>query len=646
MGPRGFVLVVLLASSAGATGIRSQLGKSRGYPLSNSASAPAVIDYFFSLLTSSFPSSDSNFCSTYSGEMTGNYFCFDGDGTGSTGETVSATGTTIGGSSRPLCPGGSDCDLVATTYLVPGTTTLGTAARAAPAGDFSTCVMMQVETEGSFFIGQDDSTSGTQRGWYIAIGATSVTWLISKNSTTSTSGAGTTAADTIVPGAWHLVCMTYDFVSTGTNNVLRGYIDGTQYYSSTTAVGPVQAGISQQILLGRRTNAGNVGGHVRYAFLTDKVLDPATITAMDASLRPKLKSDQGDAIAFASTASLRHMGQAAAEGTLSVIPPNVPRVNARGLYIEGSRTNLVIRSQEFENAAWTAVNMTVNANTANSLGPVGMNTAEEFLDISGDGSGYVQSTGFVPGQTTGTASVYLKELTSDYATEGRGNGVGLEIYDTTAGASRTNCGITVPMPIVAGDTWSRYVCSVSGLTAANTHVLRIYTGIGGYAHPIYVWGAQFEAPLGSFASSYYPTTTASAIRATESATWTSPTSIASAGCISATVTFGTVFGGSLVSNGTEMMMGTNSSTTVRINDGTNTVTATVPDLSGRTVNIRTYWSGTTMGVVADGVSASGTFDGAFSATGTMRIGATTGAAGFAYASIRKLKVGSSATGCQ
>lgn len=604
----------------------------------NDGSTP-IVDSYFSMLTSGLASSDSNLCSTYSSEMTGTSFCYDADGSGSTGTAV--VGTVTSASSFRMCPNGDDCDAISTTKLEDGDGYL-TAGTTSPAGDFSACWFGNTFNETPFLIAKDDG--GGTRGWYIAIATTGLTFAVNKSNASGTAvTAGT--ADSIIPGAFHLVCMTYDFVTDGTS-VIRGYLDGAAIGTpSTTAVGPVQSS-ALNVYVGRRNSSvapNFLQGHVRYVFFTEKVLSAATITNIDASLRPRVKGDLNEAITFSQALNVRYgLFETPGETFLGLLTTGMPIVTGLGVLLEGARTNLVIRANEFDTGWSTAggLGLTVSANAGES--PTGVFDAE-FIQSNvggGDGNEYLQSTALVPGQTTGTASVWIKNSNSGELAQ-------VVVRDTTAGIDRATC-----TGFALSSNWTRFSCNATGLTSGNNHVLRIFPGsVSGpiSVDGVYMWGAQFEAPLANFMTSNTTTTTASVARPNAAMTWSNATDISTAGCATVTATFGqsAQFGGSLISNGTEMIIGTTNSTTIRINDGTNSVTATVPDMTGRTVKLKASWSGSTMKImsITDGVSSTGTFDGSFSSTATMHAGRTSAASGYGNAWLRYIKLGTKTAGC-
>ena len=82
----------------------------------------------------------------------------------------------------------------------------------------------------------------------------------------------------------------------------------------------------------------------------------------------------------------------------------------RGVLIEGSRTNLLLQSQTFDNAGWAKVNSTVTANSA--AAPDGTTTADTLTEGAVTDEHYAaQAVTKAATATTYTASVYAKSST-------------------------------------------------------------------------------------------------------------------------------------------------------------------------------------------------------------------------------------------
>ena len=195
-----------------------------------------------------------------------------------------------------------------------------------------------------------------------------------------------------------------------------------------------------------------------------------------------------------------------------------------GLLIEEQRTNLLLQSEEFDNAAWAKSNVTVTANA--TVAPDGTTTADKLVENTATAFHYVLPAASVS-VTSGTLIT-----TSVYAKAAERTGLGLFPYSSAAGArfNLTNgtiisqeAGVTASI-INAGNGW--YRCSASITAPAGSAAPWIlplgpsnatnYTG-NGYSG-LFIWGAQVEA--GAFATSYIPTVASQVTRAADVAVMT------------------------------------------------------------------------------------------------------------------------------
>jgi hypothetical protein len=184
-------------------------------------------------------------------------------------------------------------------------------------------------------------------------------------------------------------------------------------------------------------------------------------------------------------------------GLIESVASNVPRLDytngsCPSILVEPQRTNLALRSEEFNNASWfkTTTTVTSNATTA----PDGLLTADKLAGTGADSSALQGVT--VLASTNYVFSVYL-----------RGDAPGtvrIAMLSSAFGTiASTNINYTTE--------WQRFTISALNPVAN----LTIYATIGGGAsfgigEEIYAWGAQLEA--GSYATSYIPTTSASVTR--------------------------------------------------------------------------------------------------------------------------------------
>jgi hypothetical protein len=199
-----------------------------------------------------------------------------------------------------------------------------------------------------------------------------------------------------------------------------------------------------------------------------------------------------------------------------------------GLMMEIDRTNLVLQSEDFNNAAWIRSASTVTVNT--NIAPNGTQTADTWIPDSGRTSGLpgvlrqdialADSTSYsfsMYVKTAGITSCNLQFFDKALAFSGTKN---LNLTTGVLSGSDTNCTSSVQ---AVGNGWYRLVCAgVNSGTGVNTPSVRLVAPAdaqtaNGFAG-IFVWGAQLEA--GSFATSYIATTTGTQLRNADTAAMT------------------------------------------------------------------------------------------------------------------------------
>jgi len=219
-----------------------------------------------------------------------------------------------------------------------------------------------------------------------------------------------------------------------------------------------------------------------------------------------------------------------ASGVIEAVASNVPRLDYSGgatcprLLLEPQRTNLALYSEEFKNAFWLKGNgSTVSANATTS--PDGTLSADKHVSAN---NGVAFALGWtnasVVSGTVYTFSVYLKRSEVRFV-QLRNNISGNLFcnFDLELGVAGTpSAGLTASISN-AGSGWYRCVITAtSGGTATAGFLMNMAnsitdglapTYIGNGVNGYFVWGAQVE--VGSFASSYIPTTTATVTRLAE-----------------------------------------------------------------------------------------------------------------------------------
>lgn len=188
-----------------------------------------------------------------------------------------------------------------------------------------------------------------------------------------------------------------------------------------------------------------------------------------------------------------------AEGDLVYCGNNLPRVEpdstgTLGFRVEGTRNNNILRSAEFNNAAWTN-SVTVTANSATA--PDGTLTADTLDDTSGGASQSSSQAYISVGALYFVGSVYVK-AGSLSAVRVRVSGSGGGVNTCTASGLSTT-------------TWTRAKC---GATLTTNATITILPGTADAdTGTVYVWGAQLETSTSDDVNtSYVPTVAAVATR--------------------------------------------------------------------------------------------------------------------------------------
>jgi hypothetical protein len=198
----------------------------------------------------------------------------------------------------------------------------------------------------------------------------------------------------------------------------------------------------------------------------------------------------------------------------------------KGLLIEEQRTQLLLRSEEFDNAAWSKTALTVTANAA--VSPDGSATADKLIPTTATTtSRFVNADLSITVSLVYTQSVYAKAAGYSVLqiTGSTGFGTVHQNFDLDAGTlGGTNGGTATITPV--GNGWFRctYTLPATSTTPAgrmlfaivpnaNSGRLAEFTGDG--VSGAFLWGAQLE--VGSFATSYIPSVASQVTRAADNA---------------------------------------------------------------------------------------------------------------------------------
>jgi flagellin-like hook-associated protein FlgL len=190
----------------------------------------------------------------------------------------------------------------------------------------------------------------------------------------------------------------------------------------------------------------------------------------------------------------------------------------RGYRVRTPRTNLLLRSEEFDNAYWTKVRLNTTGtppwvNVA--VAPDGTTTAEKMIENTENGAHIFSRTFGIPSAGTYVLSIHAKQ--SERTRIGIGNTTSghYAIFDTSNGSVVQASQSTVSggkLEQAYSNGWYRFSCVITVTAATSVGVLLVssgttisYTGDG--TSGIFIWGAQLE--VGNTATPYIQTTSAS-----------------------------------------------------------------------------------------------------------------------------------------
>ncbi len=237
-------------------------------------------------------------------------------------------------------------------------------------------------------------------------------------------------------------------------------------------------------------------------------------------------------ITFSRTSAATYVNSA---GNVVSAPAGTPRFDydpatlaPKGLLIESQRTNLLLRSEEFDNASWVKNNATITANSV--ISPDGLNTADKLVESSDTSN----KTHFV--RQNVTVSIGLAYTFSVFVKAGERDQVGIQYFDGTTikypifslvdGSKLVDNGIGNSWSAKEfGNGWWRFSITTTSATTSAQLYVHAASGstnnyIGDGSSGIYIWGAQFEA--GAFATSYIPTVASQVTRTADVAAIVAP----------------------------------------------------------------------------------------------------------------------------
>jgi len=222
------------------------------------------------------------------------------------------------------------------------------------------------------------------------------------------------------------------------------------------------------------------------------------------------------------------------DGLIETVGSNIPRLNypmidgvvsgCPSLLLEPERRNLITHSEDFTDASWTSLRLSLTG--SNNISPDGtLNASEVTLDTTNDSHTLLHSTiTGVISQVNHTISVFVKSNGNDkvalrdatignYVSVDLSNGVILDENNVSSSVDKFN------------NNWYRisltFASSSNGQIRPSLYLLQdSYTSgipssayLGNGVGSVYVWG--FQAEQGSYPTSYIPTNGGTVTRSAE-----------------------------------------------------------------------------------------------------------------------------------
>lgn len=208
------------------------------------------------------------------------------------------------------------------------------------------------------------------------------------------------------------------------------------------------------------------------------------------------------------------------DGLVKTAAIDTARFEASSVLIEGASTNLLLRSEEFDNAAWIKTQASISANTTTA--PDGNNTADKIVENTANAEHFSEQLFSTLSGNPYTFSAYIKK--SDHNTAVlRIPGIGFTgsahvTLDFTIGVLTESGTIDNSRVQALTGGWFRVsITRTASSTVANAlariHTLQASSYTGDGTSGVFVWRGQVE-PL-PFASSGISTTTISVTKALE-----------------------------------------------------------------------------------------------------------------------------------
>jgi hypothetical protein len=213
--------------------------------------------------------------------------------------------------------------------------------------------------------------------------------------------------------------------------------------------------------------------------------------------------------------------------TLLTAPSNVARFDhnpvtgeSLGLLVEEQRTNLLLYSEDYSNAAWTKTNVTVESDVI--VAPDGTLTGDKLVATVATGQHGIKRVSTVT--SPNSTSVYVKAGERSKFWLYAGNTGALAVLFDLVGETVSNVGASVSSYSIIGVGNGWYRCSITVNSTEIQNYLTIADDAGNIDHTgdgysgLYVWGFQREN--GAFPTSYIKTQASQVTRSADSASMT------------------------------------------------------------------------------------------------------------------------------